>query len=659
MDRQIKGMFLGPQAENAQEFESFMLEVLRDHVFWRRNYHPNDPRLIMEQEKYTPEFSEMISQMKDNLFRTLANIKSGAPLYSPRQIGHIVTDPTLPALAGYFAGMLYNQNNVVEEASPETLQKEAEYMKAVAEMVGYPEFVPSRISEDSKDSDFSWGHLCSGGTIANLEALWITRNLKFYPLALKLLCKTEQEFDFLADLEVTQPSGNKKRLCEIDTFHLFNIKKSEVIALRDKARAEVTNRGLFREYKKVIPSIKKLGLPEFLFEYNNAFPDDQCRPPKILISQAQHYCWKKNADICGLGSNSLIEIPVNEKIRLDLEQLKKTLNELIDEKTPVLSIVSICGTTEESSIDPTHRINELKRELEKRDISFWHHSDAALGGFFASMLPKNNGGFVEYDDLKPKDKFIAKEVYNGIKGLANSDSMAIDPHKFGYQPYPCGAVLFKNYRSRDFISYEAPYLATPENAGFGGFIGQWTLEGSRPGATAMSCYLSQSVLNLNSDGHGKLIRHCIESTKNIVNAIEERFAGEDTELDIVPLTSPDTAGYCFVIIPAAGISGIDKLNEYTKHIWTKLSVGREESHSKHDFLISKTEVGIDKYRELLQNIFKKKGKDLPAENNAASMILLRLFVMNPFISAWDEFPKLFSERFYNAALDSYNELFKK
>ena len=41
-----KAAFLGPKGENALEFERLLLEVLRDHVFWRRNFHPGDPRLI-------------------------------------------------------------------------------------------------------------------------------------------------------------------------------------------------------------------------------------------------------------------------------------------------------------------------------------------------------------------------------------------------------------------------------------------------------------------------------------------------------------------------------------------------------------------------------------------------------------------------------------
>ncbi len=151
MDSAIhKASFLGPKGENADELERLLLEVLHDHVFWRRNFHPSDPRLIGERDKRTPEYDEMTARLRDELFQILAELKRAAPLYSPRQIAHIVSDPTLPALVGYFAGLLYNQNNVVAEVSPETVREEREYFRALAQMVNYPPFLPETLSPDAR-----------------------------------------------------------------------------------------------------------------------------------------------------------------------------------------------------------------------------------------------------------------------------------------------------------------------------------------------------------------------------------------------------------------------------------------------------------------------------------------------------------------------------
>lgn len=649
MEKKIKGMFLGPQAENASELEMLVLEVLRDHVFWRRNFHPGDDRLIKEGDKYSPEFSNVISDIKDNLFKILANIKRGAPLYSPRHIAHIVSDPTLPSLIGYFAGMLYNQNNVVEEVSPETLKKEREYLAALAKMFDYPEFVPDKI-KSGDESKYSWGHLCSGGTSANLEALWVIRNLKFFPLSLKLASITIPKLAYLKNESVRLPSGITKKISESSTFELMNIAVEDIFGLCTNLKEKLPQEK-YSDYKKLAPNIKNLGLAGFMGLYNRAFPDDICPMPRILISQAQHYCWKKNADIISLGSDSILEIPVDSRIRMDMAKLKETIKGLSREKIPVLAVISICGTTEEASVDPLHRINEMRYELKNMDISFWHHSDAALGGFFAAMLPKDdNGDFLDYHDIAEKGRFIEEEVYNGIKALGMADSITVDPHKFGYQPYPAGAVMFRDLRSREYISYEAPYLATQSNVGFGGFIGQWTLEGSRPGAMALSAYLSQEILSLDEKGLGAVIKGCIEARKQIVARLHKRF--DNSPFKIVPFTEPDTTGYCFVITPEVGIRNIYELNKYNLGIWSNLTVAGNGQYRQYEFLISKTEVDIDSYEEIISKAFKKAGELVPPWKKGERLTLLRIFVMNPFIGDWEEMPDIFSELLLKTAINA-------
>src|SRR5690606_39908558 len=136
------------------------------------NYHPADPRLITEEVKRSAAYERAEAHLRDELFQILAELKRGAPLFSPRQVGHMVSDPTLPALVGYFAGLLYNLNNVVAEAAPESVRKEVAYVAALTRMIGYPPMLPERLSPEALRSrtPFSWGHLCGGGTLANLEA---------------------------------------------------------------------------------------------------------------------------------------------------------------------------------------------------------------------------------------------------------------------------------------------------------------------------------------------------------------------------------------------------------------------------------------------------------------------------------------------------------
>ena len=65
--------------------------------------------------------------------------------------------------------MLHNPNNVTLEASPITTRYEMEVARQLAGLMGY--------------SGETWGHITSGGTIANFEALWVARNLKYFPIA--------------------------------------------------------------------------------------------------------------------------------------------------------------------------------------------------------------------------------------------------------------------------------------------------------------------------------------------------------------------------------------------------------------------------------------------------------------------------------------------
>jgi glutamate/tyrosine decarboxylase-like PLP-dependent enzyme len=659
-----KAAFLGPKGENADELEDLLLEVLRDHVFWRRNFHPSDPRLIDERDRRSEAYDEMTARLRDQLFQILAKLKRAAPLYSPRQAAHIVSDPSLPALVGYFAGLLYNQNNVVSEVSPETVREEREYFKALARMVGYPAFLPETVPTEAQTQigAHSWGHLCSGGTVANLEALWIARNIRLYPLAVRLVAERDDAFGGLADLQVTTARGERAPLGALSTFRLSNLPIASItdLHLRIKGTLGAADRSRAEAFQDALPSVRKAGLASFLLQYNEAFPDDRARLPKVLISQATHYCWQKNMDLVGLGADALETLPVDDRIRLDTGALRERLRECVANEQPVLGVVSICGTTEEGAIDPLHEIEAVRREMAEEGLSFWHHCDAAFGGFFASLLPKDgDAGFAPMDRLTERaGDLLPDDDIEALATLADTDSITIDPHKFGYVPYPAGAVLFRDHHVRDAIAYRAPYLATDDRSGFGGFLGQWTLEGSRPGAAAVSCYLSQSMVPLTPDGHGQFMRGCIEVNQNLFEALSERFARPNAELSLRPFHTPETVAFCFVVAPAVGADHVGQLNDLTERIWRRMTVDGREDINQYSFLISKTEVEVENYRHVLEGVLEPDVLEAACEDGA-SLTLLRTCLMNPFQSDWDALDPPFSERaahhLYDVALEEYLE----
>lgn len=101
----------------------------------------------------------------------------------------MVWDTNVPANLGYIASILWHQNNCIQEASPVTTMYELEAGSDLCEMLGL-------------DRNESMGHLVTGGSVANIEAMWVARNLKFYPLGLQEALKKEDKLKGAREYEV-------------------------------------------------------------------------------------------------------------------------------------------------------------------------------------------------------------------------------------------------------------------------------------------------------------------------------------------------------------------------------------------------------------------------------------------------------------------------
>ena len=154
---------------------------------------------------------------------------------------------------------------------------------------------------------------------------------------------------------------------------------------------------------------------------------------------------------------------------MDLDALSRAL-----EKGNVGTVVATLGTTATGSVDPIDQILDLKRTH-----SFRIHADAAYGGYFT--LAGNLG----CDARKAFDR------------LAEVDSLVIDPHKHGLQPYGCGCVLFRDPGVGRFYRHDSPYtyFSSAEL-----HLGEISLECSRAGAAAVALWATQRMLPLTRDG---------------------------------------------------------------------------------------------------------------------------------------------------------------
>ncbi len=131
----------------------------------------------------------------------------------------------MASLVGYFAALLYNPNNVSAEASPVTTRLELEVAAQLARMIGHP------VGEH-------WGHLCSGGTVANFEALWVARNLKYLPVALFWACRELG----CGELEVRLPSGASAQLRSLGLWELLNLEPAAALDAADAFARKVGDR---------------------------------------------------------------------------------------------------------------------------------------------------------------------------------------------------------------------------------------------------------------------------------------------------------------------------------------------------------------------------------------------------------------------------------
>ena len=117
----------------------------------------------------------------------------------------------------------------------------------------------------------------------------------------------------------------------------------------------------------------------------------------------------------------------------------------------------------------------------------------------------------------------------------------------------------------------------------------------------MSCYLSQELVPLTPEGHGRFMRNCIEANQDLVAALQDRFSEANAELTLRPFHPPETVAYCFVLAPDTEIESIEALNELTNRIWRRMTVDGREDINQYSFLLSRTEVSVAAYEHVLDD----------------------------------------------------------
>ena len=232
----------------------------------------------------------------------------------------------------------------------------------------------------------------------------------------------------------------------------------------------------------------------------------QLRPGRRIVGSEQaHYTHHRISSVLKLEFTS---VAADGRGRMSLEALEDELG-----KGDVGTVVATLGTTAMGAVDPLEEILALARRYSARV-----HADAAYGGYFGLIA----------DALEEP----ARRAY---AAMGRADSIVIDPHKHGLQPYGCGCVLFKDPAVGRFYKHDSPYTYFTSKQLH---LGEISLECSRAGAAAVALWATQRLLPLTKDGafaeglrRGR--RAALELDRRVRG--DERFealAGGAPELDI-------------------------------------------------------------------------------------------------------------------------------
>ncbi len=326
-------------------------------------------------------------------FAALADRLTGNyPFFHPAYAGQMLKPPHPAAVVGYLAAMLINPNNHALDGGPVTSQLEKEAVAQLADMFGMPGHL---------------GHLTGGGTIANLEALFVAREL---------------------------------------------------------------------------------------------------HPGKgVAYSSEAHYAHGRACRMLGIEGTA---VGVDSTGRIDLVELEGVLA-----TGRIGTVVATAGTTGLGAVDPVHEVLAIAR---RHDVRV--HVDAAYGGFFTLLA--GLGGRAHLDPAP-------------WQAIAACDSVVVDPHKHGLQPYGCGAILFADPAVGRFYVHDSPftYFTSSEL-----HLGEISLECSRAGASAAALWLTFQLLPPTPAGLGQVLAACRRAALDLAGQLEASDCFElyqQPELDIV------------------------------------------------------------------------------------------------------------------------------
>jgi tyrosine decarboxylase/aspartate 1-decarboxylase len=231
----------------------------------------------------------------------------------------------------------------------------------------------------------------------------------------------------------------------------------------------------------------------------------------VLASSQAHYTHGRISAVLKLPFEA---VPCDRHGRIDIARLEERL-----QAGGVGTVVATLGTTAVGSVDPLPEILALRERH-----GFRLHADCAYGGYY--VLADN----------------LASHARAAFDRLGEVDSIVIDPHKHGLQPYGCGCVLFRDPAIGTHYRHDSPYTYFSSKELH---LGEISLECSRPGAAAVALWATQRLFPLVRGGaFARMLEDCRAAALELHAALEHdgRFViAFAPELDIVVFAARESS----------------------------------------------------------------------------------------------------------------------
>jgi glutamate/tyrosine decarboxylase-like PLP-dependent enzyme len=152
----------------------------------------------------------------------------------------------------------------------------------------------------------------------------------------------------------------------------------------------------------------------------------------VYLSEQAHHSVNKALRIAGLGECVLRTIRLDERFRMDVEDLDKRITEDREAGLRPWLVVASAGTTDTGAVDPLDAIADLAERY-----ALWLHTDGAYGASF----------------------MLCEQGKKALSGIERSDSLVLDPHKGFFLPFGSGVALVRDGRKMQAAhSYSAHYM---------------------------------------------------------------------------------------------------------------------------------------------------------------------------------------------------------